>query len=152
MRAGGVAVVSTDTMVETTHFRIDWMTSEQIGWRALAGALSDVAAMGAQSGEAYVSLGIADSLGSDGALGVMRGAERLAAQTGTTIAGGDIVRSPTTFVAVTVVGWARTRRRSSVATARSRATSFVLPARSVGPLPGLPCSKVARRVARTVLS
>ncbi len=106
VRADGVAVVSTDTMVETTHFRLDWMTSEQIGWRALAGALSDLAAMGAQSGEAYVSLGVAESLGADGALAVMRGAERLAAETGTTIAGGDIVHSPTTFVAVTVVGWA----------------------------------------------
>jgi len=106
VRASGVAIVSTDTMVETTHFRLDWMTSEQIGWRALAGALSDVAAMGAQSGEAYISLGVAESLGADGALGVMRGAEQLAVQTGTTIAGGDLVRSPTTFVAVTVVGWA----------------------------------------------
>jgi thiamine-monophosphate kinase len=93
-------------MVDEVHFRLAWMSGEQIGARALAGALSDIAAMGARSGEAYLSLGVSDRLGSDGALAVMRGAEHLAAQTQTTIAGGDIVSSPTAFVAVTVVGWA----------------------------------------------
>ena len=107
VRADGVAVVSTDTMVEETHFRLEWMSGEQVGRRALAGALSDIAAMGAHAGEAYFSLGISQRLGSSGALAVMRGAERLAAQTGATIAGGDIVGSPTAFVAVTVVGWAK---------------------------------------------
>jgi thiamine-monophosphate kinase len=106
VRSGGaVAVVSTDTMVEGTHFQLDWIGGEDIGHRALAGALSDLAAMGARSGEAYLSLGVSDALGADGALAVMRGAERLAAQTDTTIAGGDIVRSLAAFVAVTVVGW-----------------------------------------------
>jgi thiamine-monophosphate kinase len=110
VRSRGVAVVSTDTMVESTHFRREWLTDEQIGERALAGALSDIAAMGAQTGEAYVSLGVSAALGADGALAVMAGAERLAAQTGTTIAGGDIVSSPCVFVAVTVVGWAEDER------------------------------------------
>jgi thiamine-monophosphate kinase len=106
VRARPFAVVSTDTMVEQTHFRLDWMGPEAVGHRALAGALSDLAAMGAQSGEAYISLGVGGSLDSHGALELMRGAERLAEQTGTTIAGGDIVASRTAFVAVTVVGWA----------------------------------------------
>jgi thiamine-monophosphate kinase len=106
VRATGVAVVSTDTMVDGGHFRLDWMTGEQVGWRALAGALSDIAAMGGRTGEAYVSLGVSERLGSDGALDVMRGAERLAAESGTTIAGGDIVSAPQAFVAITVVGWA----------------------------------------------
>jgi thiamine-monophosphate kinase len=114
-----VAVVSTDTMVERRHFRLDWMDAATVGHRALAGALSDLAAMGADSGEAYISIGVSETLGADGALAVMRGAERLAAQTGTTIAGGDVVGSEIAFVAVTVVGWAaavdgagRPRRRA----------------------------------------
>jgi thiamine-monophosphate kinase len=106
VRARPFAVVSTDTMVEQTHFRLDWIGPEAVGHRALAGASSDLAAMGAQTGEAYISLGVGGSLDGDGALELMRGAERLAEQTGTTIAGGDIVASPTAFVAVTVVGWA----------------------------------------------
>jgi len=107
VQAGGAfAVVSTDTMVEGTHFRFDWMDAETVGHRALAGALSDLAAMGAGSGEAYVSIGVSETLGAQGALGLMAGAERLAAQTATTIAGGDVVSSPVAFAAVTVVGWA----------------------------------------------
>jgi thiamine-monophosphate kinase len=101
-----VSVVSTDTMVERRHFRLDWMDAATVGHRALAGALSDLAAMGADSGEAYVSIGVSETLGGDGALAAMRGAERLAAQTATTIAGGDIVGSEVAFIAVTVVGWA----------------------------------------------
>jgi thiamine-monophosphate kinase len=107
VRTGGaVAVVSTDTMVEQTHFRLDWMDAAAVGHRALAGALSDLAAMGADSGEAYISIAVSERLGSGGALELMWGAERLAEQTATTIAGGDIVRSQIAVVAVTVVGWA----------------------------------------------
>ncbi len=104
---GGVAVVSTDTMVEGVHFRLDWIDAADAGHRALAGALSDLAAMGALAGEAYVALGVGGTLDAAGALALMAGAERLAAGCGVTIAGGDIVRSPAAFVAVTVVGWAQ---------------------------------------------
>jgi thiamine-monophosphate kinase len=107
VRAGGsFAVVSTDAMAEGTHFHLHWLDATAIGHRALAGALSDLAAMGVDAGEAYISLGVSDTLGADGALELMRGAEALAAETATTLAGGDIVRAATAFVAVTVVGWA----------------------------------------------
>ena len=56
VRAGGVAAVSTDVMVDGTHFRLGQATPEDVGWRALAGALSDIAAMGAAPGEAYLSV------------------------------------------------------------------------------------------------
>jgi thiamine-monophosphate kinase len=49
---------------------------------------------------------VGGALDADGALAVMRGAERLARQTGVTIAGGDVVASPTATISVTVVGWA----------------------------------------------
>jgi thiamine-monophosphate kinase len=104
---GGVAVVSTDTMVEGVHFRLDWISASDAGHRALAGALSDLAAMGATAGEAYFALGVGGSLDAAGALELMRGAELLASSCAVTIAGGDVVSSPATaFVTVTVVGWA----------------------------------------------
>jgi thiamine-monophosphate kinase len=107
VRAGGqVAVVSTDTAVEGVHFRLDWITAADAGHRALAGALSDLAAMGVAAGEAYLALGVGGSLDAAGALELMRGAEALAARCEVTIAGGDVVRSPSGFVTVTVVGWA----------------------------------------------
>lgn len=93
-------------MVENEHFRLDWVSPADVGHRALACALSDLAAMGADAGEAYVALGVGGGLGSAAALELMRGAQALAASCGVTIAGGDVVPSPIGFVTVTVVGWA----------------------------------------------
>jgi len=107
VRSGGaLAVVSTDSMAEEVHFRRDWAEPAAIGHRALAGALSDLAAMGARPGEAYVALGVGGALDAAAALELMRGAEALAAYCEVTIAGGDVVRASAAFVTVTVVGWA----------------------------------------------
>lgn len=108
VRADGVAVTSVDAMVDGVHFRRGHhgVTLGDIGHRALAAALSDVAAMGAQAGEAYVALGAPPDLGHDGALELVAGMEALAAATGTTMAGGDVTSAPVLFLAVTVVGWA----------------------------------------------
>jgi thiamine-monophosphate kinase len=102
VRARGAAAVSTDVMVDGTHFRLGQASFEDAGWRALAGALSDLAAMGAEPGEAYFAIAMAAD--SD-VVAVMRGAEGLAAECGVTIAGGDLARGPVLTLAVTVVGW-----------------------------------------------
>jgi thiamine-monophosphate kinase len=107
VKALKLCVTTVDTVVEGVHFRLDGDTSfEEVGWRALAGALSDIAAMGAQTGEAYVALGVPSHVSEEQALELMLGAERLAKQTGTTIAGGDVVAAPALFASVTIVGWA----------------------------------------------
>jgi thiamine-monophosphate kinase len=108
VKALKLCVTSVDTVVEGVHFRLQdpEMSFADIGWRALAGALSDIAAMGAQTGEAYVALGVPSHVSEQQALELMLGAEELAEQTGTTIAGGDVVSAPALFASVTVVGWA----------------------------------------------
>ncbi|HEX3692970.1 MAG TPA: thiamine-phosphate kinase [Solirubrobacteraceae bacterium] len=107
VKALKLCVTSVDAVVEGVHFRLDAETSfADVGWRALAGALSDIAAMGAQTGEAYVALGVPSHVSEHDALELMLGAEQLAEQTDTTIAGGDVVAAPALFVSVTVVGWA----------------------------------------------
>jgi thiamine-monophosphate kinase len=95
-------------MVDGVHFRLreHGTTPQDAGHRALAGALSDIAAMGADAGEAYVVLGIPEGFGEDAALDLARGMEALAQRTGTTIAGGDVTRAPALTISVTVVGWA----------------------------------------------
>jgi thiamine-monophosphate kinase len=106
VRADAYAAISTDVMVDGTHFRLGQATPEDAGWRALAGALSDVAAMGAAPGEAYLSVVLPPSLGDEDVIAVHRGAEALASECGVTIAGGDLARGPALTLAVTVVGWA----------------------------------------------
>ena len=110
VRSGGaLCVTSMDAMVEGVHFRLDDDTDRpaDVGWRALAGALSDLAAMGARAGEAYLALGVSPGAGEERALELMRGALELAAITDTTIAGGDVVAAPVMAACVTVVGWAQ---------------------------------------------
>jgi thiamine-monophosphate kinase len=108
VRAGAVSVTSVDAMVEGVHFRLadGWMTPAQVGGRALAAALSDLAAMGALPGEAYLVLGLPRDLGEQQALELVRGAHALAHTTGVEIAGGDVVGAPALIVSVTAVGWA----------------------------------------------
>jgi thiamine-monophosphate kinase len=107
LRAGGVAAVSVDVMVDGTHFRLgDGWTAADAGHRALAGALSDLAAMGAEPGEAFLAVVVPDALGEEDVLALHEGAETLAAECGATIAGGDLVAGPALTIAVTVIGWA----------------------------------------------
>jgi thiamine-monophosphate kinase len=108
VRARALCVTSVDAMIDGVHFRLDpgWATPGEVGHRALASALSDLAAMGADPGEAYLVLGLPPGFGSERALELVRAAAALAAQTDTTIAGGDVVRAPALTVAVTAVGWA----------------------------------------------
>lgn len=108
VKALKLCVTSVDTVVEGVHFQLDdpELSFQDIGWKALAGGLSDIAAMGAQTGEAYVALGIPSHVSERQALDLMLGAEELAELTSTTIAGGDVVSAPGLFASVTVVGWA----------------------------------------------
>ena len=106
VRAGRYAVTSVDAMVDGVHFRSEQLAPEEIGHRALAAAASDLAAMGAQPGEAYLALGMPAGFDTDRALAVVGGARDLAAQLGITIAGGDVTRAPALTVSFTVVGWA----------------------------------------------
>jgi thiamine-monophosphate kinase len=109
VRAGPLAVTSVDAMVEGTHFRLGPRCGpEDVGHRALAGALSDLAAMGAAPGEAYLCVVLPPALGEADVLALHRGAEALARATATTIAGGDLASGPVLMIAVTVVGWADT--------------------------------------------
>jgi thiamine-monophosphate kinase len=103
---GGATVTSVDALVEGVHFRRELAGLRQIGHKALATALSDLAAMGAEPGEAYVVLGVPPDLDEDGCLDLLDGMLALAEQTGTAIAGGDLSRAAELHLAITVVGHA----------------------------------------------
>ncbi|MFL5819983.1 MAG: thiamine-phosphate kinase [Solirubrobacteraceae bacterium] len=107
VRAGGdYAVTSIDAMVDGVHFRLGEVGFADAGHRALAGALSDLAAMGARPGEAYLALGLPAGTPEQDALALCAAAEALARECETTIAGGDVTLAPALAVCVTVVGWA----------------------------------------------
>jgi thiamine-monophosphate kinase len=103
-RARAFAVTSIDTLVDGVHFERATHTARDIGWKALATALSDIAAMGAEAGEAYVSVVLPDDF--EDPLELVLGMEELAADCDVTIAGGDVVHGSVLVLTVAVVGWA----------------------------------------------
>lgn len=106
VRADGYCATSVDAMVDGIHFRSEQLAAPDIGHRALAAALSDLAAMGARAGEAYLVLGVPPGVELDYMLDLVAGAESLARASGVTIAGGDVTRADRLTVTFTVVGWA----------------------------------------------
>jgi thiamine-monophosphate kinase len=108
VRARPFQITSVDAMVDGVHFRLDHprVSPADAGHRALAAALSDLGAMGADAGEIYVTLGLPEGFGTDAVLELVGAMEALAERTGATIAGGDLIAAPAVTIAVTVVGWA----------------------------------------------
>ncbi len=103
---GGATATSVDALVEGVHFRRESASLRQVGRKALSTALSDLAAMGAEPGEAYVVLGTPEGMGEGELLELGEGLVAVARETGTTLAGGDVSRAPALTLAVTVVGHA----------------------------------------------
>jgi thiamine-monophosphate kinase len=90
---GCVTVGTTDMLIEGIHFRLDWTTPEDLGWKALAVNLSDLAAMGAWPGRALISVGLLANQ-TEIVERVYDGLADLARLTGTHVVGGDTVRTP----------------------------------------------------------
>jgi thiamine-monophosphate kinase len=106
VRAADRAVVSTDAIVEGVHFELTTHSYADVGHKALATALSDLAAMGVAPGEAYVAIGIPPDTDPERLAELADAMEALADRSGVTVAGGDVTRAPMLFLSVTVVGWA----------------------------------------------
>jgi thiamine-monophosphate kinase len=100
----GRLVVSVDLSVEGVHFRHDWLTLEEIGWRATAAALSDLAAEGATSVGVLASIGVPTAARDDDLVALMSGVGAAAHATGGAVLGGDLTASTRWVVDVTVIG------------------------------------------------
>jgi thiamine-monophosphate kinase len=108
VRARPLCVTSVDTMVDGVHFHLGRTASAaDAGHRALAGALSDLAAMGgAVPGEAYLAVGLPAGFDPDDAIAIADAISALAQRCGVAVIGGDVTAAPVLMLALTVVGWA----------------------------------------------
>jgi len=106
VRCDGLTVTSVDAFVESVHFRLATTSMRDLGHRCLAAAVSDLAAMGAEPGEAYFAVGLPPQFGEREVLEMTDGAEALAEELGMTICGGDLTACPELFIVVTAVGHA----------------------------------------------
>jgi thiamine-monophosphate kinase len=96
-------VVSTDTTVENVHFRRAWLSAEEIGYRAGAAAVSDLAAMGATPLAMVVSLTLPDSWRPE-TMEIADGIATVARDTETPIVGGDLTSGSELSIGITVLG------------------------------------------------
>ena len=104
----GTRVLTTDTMVEGVHFRTDLASWREIGWKALAVNLSDIAAMGCEPRVSVASLGLDPDMDVEAVTDLYEGMLDACEVYGGEIVGGDIVSSPVLFVTVAMVGDAST--------------------------------------------
>ncbi|TDC78502.1 thiamine-phosphate kinase [Micromonospora sp. KC606] len=97
-------VASTDVLVEGRHFRRDWSSARDVGHRAAAANLADIAAMGATPTALLVALCMPADLETAWAEGLADGLGAEAATVGASVVGGDMSASPTLTIAVTALG------------------------------------------------
>jgi thiamine-monophosphate kinase len=119
-------VVTTDALVEGVHFRRDWSSPQDIGHKALAVNVSDLAAMGATPRAVLLSLALPPDLPIDDFDGIVSGFLALAATMRLPLVGGNITRSPGPLMLdVTAMGVVRPRRVMKRSTARPGDRIFV---------------------------
>lgn len=100
----GRVVVSTDSSVEGVHFRRDWLSLEEIGWRATAAALSDLAAAAARPLGVLTAVSIPAESETQAAVQLMRGVGDCCRSVGCQVLGGDLTSGPVWSITVTVLG------------------------------------------------
>jgi len=93
-------VVTQDALVEHVHFRFDRISWRDLGWRAAAVNLSDLAASGADPEALIVTLAAPPDTDSDDVVELYEGI----AETGVPVAGGDTTSAPVLFLSVTAIG------------------------------------------------
>jgi thiamine-monophosphate kinase len=97
-------LATTDTLVEGVHFRHDFTSWEDLGWKALAVNVSDIAAMGGSPLYALVTLGLQPETEVEDVHSLYRGMLAACREYECRIVGGDMVRSPVTFVTIALTG------------------------------------------------
>ncbi len=100
----GRVVASTDVLVQGVHFRLDWSTPEQVGRKAAAVNMADIAAMGAVPTALLVGLGCPPGTPAAVADGLAAGLWAEAGAHGAGVVGGDVVSAPAVVLSVTVLG------------------------------------------------
>ena len=93
-------VVTQDSLVEGVHFRLDWLSWRELGFRAAAVNISDLAASGARPEALLVSVGLPGETELDDVLELYAGI----AEAGVPVRGGDATEAASVFTAVTAIG------------------------------------------------
>ncbi len=103
-RASGVQLVTTDTLIEGTHFSLSYVPWRDLGWNALTVNVSDIAAMGGIPEQALLTLALPSQTEVAQVDEFLDGMLEACSEYGTAVVGGDIVGCDRTMVTVTLIG------------------------------------------------
>lgn len=113
-----IQLASVDSFIESVHFTPETTPWQEVGWKALAVNISDIAAMGGIPRYALVALSLPDDSEVDNVTALYTGMLKLAKQYGVTVVGGDISRAPLVAIAVTILGSSPTQQILTRSTAK----------------------------------
>jgi len=97
-------LVTTDMLVENSHFRCDWATPEQIGFKSVACNVSDIAAMGGSPTFMFVSLALPTDADVFWVESLYQGMAAACRRYGVVLAGGDTTHSALVTISITLLG------------------------------------------------
>ena len=99
-----IALATTESLVQDVHFTLDTTTWQELGGKALAISLSDIAAMGGMPRYALVSLGLPGNVEVEDVVDLYRGILDLGQHFDVLVAGGNVTRAPVVSITTTVLG------------------------------------------------
>ena len=102
----GLAVATVDTLAEGTHWRRDTMSFADVGWRAVATSVSDLAAMGAEPRFLLISVELGPTVGLDDVDAFADGVAAACSRYDVRVVGGNVVGTAATSVHTTAFGTA----------------------------------------------
>lgn len=116
-----IQLVTVDALRQGVHFTLETTPWPDLGWKALAVNLSDIAAMGGLPQYALIALAVPEQTEVEDVLELYRGMTELARKFGVAIIGGDVDQAPLIDISTTIIG--RTRGRYQPLLTRSAAKS-----------------------------
>jgi len=114
-----IELATTDTLVQDVHFDLDIVTWEELGWKALAVNLSDIAAMGGIPKYALLSLALPVELEVEDISKFIDSMLYMASEFGVAIVGGNVATAPKVVITVTIIGCSKGKEILKRSTASS---------------------------------
>ena len=106
-----IQLATVDSFIQDVHFPSGIASWDELGWKAMAVNLSDIAAMGGLPRYALVSLALPDNTEVDDVTALYTGMLDLAQQRGVAIIGGNISRAPLVAITIAILGTTKNRGR-----------------------------------------
>ena len=138
----GNQVITTDAIIEDTHFKLNTFSLEDVGWKSIAINQSDIASMGAIPEFYNITLGLPSNFNEGNFRKLINGIKLATDEFGGTLIGGDIIKSDKILISITAIGYLSSKKPPMI---RSKA----MPGDKIGVTGNLGNSLASRMIKNT---